>query len=142
MLYSTGSIKASLNDDIIADSKWELHPINDNELEINLDVDGKRYQIRDFNLDDLGNILNTPHTTNEIKYEELFDKDITKLIPYPQFSYKKTITNNKKNNNIKSKKKQKPRRSLKKRTKKDCYTPKKDCYTPKKKCNKPKKKCN
>lgn len=123
MIYSTGSVKASINDDVISDSDWKLQSINDNELEMKLNLNGKKYIVRDFNLDDLSSLLHNPHTTNNIKYEELFDKDTVSLAPYPQFSYRKTRTNKKRSpkkkvkKSLKKKDNKKKKRSPKKRKK-------------------------
>ena len=122
-MYSTGSIKTSINDNVINDSNWKLQSVNDNELEMKLNLNGKKYIVRDFDLDDLSSLLHNPHTTNNIKYEELFDKDMMNISPYPQFSYRKTRTNKKRSPKRKNKK------SLKK-NKKKCTERKK---SPKKK---------
>jgi hypothetical protein len=119
MIFTKGSVKAVLNDKVIEDSTWNLESIDDKEFLMKINRNGKQYDIRNFTLDDLGTILQKPHTIDDIDDNEIFRGNSIKVIPYPKYSYKKTPT--KRTYKKKSVKKSKRKSSLKrKKTKVTC----------------------
>ena len=60
----------NVNNDVHEDSSWHLQSLTDDEINMKLNLNGKKYEIREFTLDDLGNMLTAPHTTEEIKIDE------------------------------------------------------------------------
>ena len=108
MLYSSGYSKTLLNDDIVNEASWDLHPVDNNEFNMNIDMNGKKYEFRNFEIDDLNDLLSNNHTTDDLSKQdnELFDNQII-IKPYPKYSYK-----------ITPKKKAKKKKTLKKKKKK------------------------
>ena len=74
MIFTKGSVKAVLNDKVIEDSTWNLESLDDKEFQMKLNRNGKKYDIRNFTLDDLGTILQNPHTIDDIDDND-FDND-------------------------------------------------------------------
>jgi hypothetical protein len=99
MLYSKGSLKSIIDNEVIEDKSWELKSLNDHDINLKLKLNGTEYEIRDFTMNDLGTLLNAPHTMEESSPMD-FKKPIL-LTPYPKYSYKKTrkIKSNIKNKN-------------------------------------------
>tara|TARA_B100001287_G_C22642976_1_gene511109 strand:+ start:225 stop:659 length:435 start_codon:yes stop_codon:yes gene_type:complete len=113
MIFTKGSVKAVLNDKVIEDSTWNLESLDDKEFQMKLNRNGKKYDIRNFTLDDLGTILQNPHTIDDIDDNEIFRGNTIKITPYPKYSYKKTPT--KRKSSKKTTKRSKRRSSLKKK---------------------------
>ena len=95
MLISNGSVKMNVNNDVHEDSSWHLQSLTDDEINMKLNLNGKKYEIREFTLDDLGNMLTAPHTTEEIKIDEFPKHETLSLTPYPNYSYKQSLCNRK-----------------------------------------------
>ena len=96
MIYSTGVARTTVNDKIVHDSSWDLKSMDDNEFEVKLNMNGKRYEIRDFTLDDLGELLQHPHTTDDLGKEGLLTiplDETTRIKPYPKYSYRLSRSN-------------------------------------------------
>ena len=116
MLYSSGYSKTLLNDNVVNESSWDLHHVDDDEFNMNIEMNGKKYEFRNFELEDLDTLLRNNHTTDDLSKDiDLFENPIV-IKPYPKYSYKITP---KKEQIFKKKKKT----SLKKRKRKT--TPKK-----------------
>lgn len=111
MLYSSGYSKTLLNNNVVNESSWDLHPVDDHEFNMNIEMNGKNYEFRNFELEDLDTLLRNNHTTDDLSKDiDLFEKPMV-IKPYPKYSYKITPRRKK---NIKKKKKN----SLKKRKRK------------------------
>lgn len=95
MIYSKGSMKTVVNDKILEDSSWNLHSVDDEEFNMNVQSNGKKFEIRNFHLDDLNTLLTSTHTLEDIKPENLYTPQVTKIQPYPMYSYKKSRSNRK-----------------------------------------------
>ena len=73
--------------------------MDDDEFEMKLNMNGKRYEIRDFTLEDLGQILQHPHTTDDLGKEGLLTiplnetTRVTRVKPYPKYSYRLSRSN-------------------------------------------------
>jgi len=103
MLISNGSVKMNVNNDVHEDSSWHLQSLTDDEINMKLNLNGKKYEIREFTLDDLGNMLTAPHTTEEIKIDEFPKHETLSLTPYPNYSYKQSLCNRKSKTKINTK---------------------------------------
>lgn len=108
MIYSKGSMKTVVNDKILEDSSWNLHSIDNEEFNMNVQSNGKKFEIRNFHLDDLNTLLTSTHTLEDIKPENLYTPQVTKIQPYPMYSYKKSRSNRKSSKRKSSKRKKKP----------------------------------
>lgn len=99
MIYSTGVARATVNDKVVHDSSWDLKSMDDDEFEMKLNMNGKRYEIRDFTWEDLGQILQHPHTTDDLGKEGLLTiplnetPGVTRVKPYPRYSYRLSRSN-------------------------------------------------
>jgi hypothetical protein len=124
MLYSSGYSKTLLNDDIVNEASWDLHPVDDDEFNMNIDMNGKKYEFRNFEIEDLNDLLSNNHTTDDLSKQdnELFDNHII-IKPYPKYSYK--ITPKKKGKKKKKTLKKKKRKTTPKRCLRKCKNSKK-----------------
>ncbi len=121
MIYSTGATKTIVNDKVIEDSSWNLQSINDEEFNMKIKSNGKKYEIRNFTLDDLNGMISKPHSLEDINVDELYSPKTIQLKPYPLYTYKKTrskrkvskskTVKRKKRNSSKSKKKRNARKT-------------------------------
>lgn len=93
MIYSSGSVKAIVNDNVIEDSSWDLQSVNDNEFNMDMKLNGKRYELRNFDINDFGKMIGNPHNTKDIDSDEIFTPRFVTIKPYPKYSYKKTRSN-------------------------------------------------
>lgn len=93
MIHSSGSVKAIVNDNVIEDSSWDLQSVNDNEFNMDMNLNGKRYELRNFDINDFGKLLGNPHNTKDIDSDEIFTPRFVTIKPYPKYSYKKTRSN-------------------------------------------------
>ena len=118
MLYSSGYSKTLLNDNVVNEASWDLHPLDDNEFNMNIEMNGKKYEFRNFELEDLNTLLRSNHTTDDLSKQdnELFENPIV-IKPYPKYSYKITPRRNKV---VKKKKKTSLKKNKRKITPKRC----------------------
>lgn len=106
-------MKTIVNDKILEDSSWNLQSMDDQEFNMKVQSNGKKYEIRNFNLDDLNTLLTNTRSLEDVKVEELYTPPVTTIQPYPMYTYKKTRSNRKIASKHKSQKRKKKSNSRK-----------------------------